>query len=288
MAGPRSRPRSMLESYCAQLGTLLGLVTAKQQAETAAMLARQGMLEAQAADRAKSNFLANMSHELRTPLNAIIGFSEIIKLDRNDVRDRYPRYAEYIHDAGKLLLEIINSLLDLARIEAGKMTLEEEWVPLPDLIRSVLRTIQPTAEKKSISVVGKAASTPLVVHIDSTKFKQILLNLLTNAVKFTPAEGTVSLAAERSEAGDLLLSVRDTGIGITPENLPKVLEPFQQVHDPLTRHNDGVGLGLPIARALMGLHGGELRLTSEVGVGTTVWLRLPADRVRPDAPQRTA
>jgi signal transduction histidine kinase len=274
----------MLESYCAQLGTLLGLVTAKQEAETAAMLARQDMLAARAADRAKSNFLANMSHELRTPLNAIIGFSEIIKLDRIDVRDRYPRYAEYIHDAGKLLLDIINSLLDLARIEAGKMTLEEEWVPLPDLIHSVLRTIQPTAEKKAISVAYEAAPAPLAIHIDSTKFKQILLNLLTNAVKFTPTEGRVSIAVERGEAGDLLLSVRDTGIGITPENLQKVLEPFQQVHDPLTRHNDGVGLGLPIAKALMGLHGGELWLASETGIGTTVRLRLPADRVRPDAP----
>jgi signal transduction histidine kinase len=276
----------MMESYCGQLGTLLGLVTAKQQAEAAAMLARQGMLEARAADRAKSNFLANMSHELRTPLNAIIGFSEIIKLDRDDARDRHPRYAEYIHDAGKMLLEIINSLLDLARIEAGKMTLEEEWVPLVDVARSALQTIHPIAEKKSIDVSCDTGPTPLEVHIDPTKFKQILLNLLTNAVKFTQAEGKVSIAVEHESAGGLQMSIQDTGIGITREHLQKVLEPFQQVHDPLTRHNDGVGLGLPIAKALIGLHGGELRLTSEASIGTTVWLSLPADRVRPDAAPR--
>jgi signal transduction histidine kinase len=283
MAGSRSRPQSILDSYCSQLGTLFGLATAKQQAENAAILARQGMLEARAADRAKSNFLANMSHELRTPLNAIIGFSEIIKLDRIDVRDKYPRYAEYIHDAGRLLLEIINGLLDLARIEAGKLTLDEEWVPLADTFRSILQTIRPMAEKKSIEVSSDIGSASLLIYIDPTKFKQILLNLLSNAVKFTNAEGKVSIITRYEEAGDLLMMVQDTGIGISPEHLPAVLDPFKQVHDPLTRHNDGVGLGLPIAKALMGLHGGELRLTSETGIGTTAWLRLPAARVRPDA-----
>ena len=276
----------MLESYCVQLGAVFGLVTAKRQAEAAAMLARQGMLEAQAADRAKSSFLANISHELRTPLNAIIGFSEIIKLDKTDARDKFPQYAEYIHDAGKLLLGIINGLLDLARIEAGKLTLEEEWVVLSEATASALRTIQPLAEKKSIEVSCDAGPASLLVHIDPTKFKQILLNLLSNAVKFTPAEGKIAISVERDGAADLVMSIRDTGIGIPSEHLPKVLEPFQQVRDPLTRHNDGIGLGLPIARALMGLHGGELRLTSEASAGTTVSLRLPADRVRHNAPIR--
>jgi signal transduction histidine kinase len=280
MAGSKGRPQSMMESYCSQLGSLLGLDMAKQQAEAAAILARQDMLEARAADRAKSNFLANMSHELRTPLNAIIGFAEIIKNDGGDTRDKYPRYAEYIYDSGRLLLDIINGLLDLARIEAGKLALEEEWMPLIDIARSALQTIQPIAEKKSIDISCDAGPTPLAVHIDPTKFKQILLNLLTNSVKFTPPAGKVVIAAEREEAGDLMIAIHDTGVGITAEHLQKVLEPFQQVHDPLTRHNDGIGLGLPIAKALMGLHGGELRLTSEAGIGTTAWLRLPADRVR--------
>ncbi|HJU19922.1 MAG TPA: HAMP domain-containing sensor histidine kinase [Stellaceae bacterium] len=275
-----------MDSYCAQLGTLLGLVTAKQRAEAAAMIARQGMLEARAANRAKSTFLANMSHELRTPLNAIIGFSEIIKLDTLDMRDRYPRYAEYIHDAGTLLLGIINGLLDLARIEAGKLMLEEEWVGLAQLTRSTLQTIRPLAEKKSVAVAcdiaGNLGPIPLAIRVDSTKFKQILLNVLSNSVKFTPAGGTIAIAAEREDAGDLIITVRDSGIGIAPEHVERVLEPFQQVHDPLTRRSDGVGLGLPIAKALAGLHGGDLELTSQIGVGTTVSLRLPADRVRPE------
>jgi signal transduction histidine kinase len=283
MAGARSRPQSILDSYCAQLGTLFGLATAKQQAENAAILARQDMLEARAADRAKSNFLANMSHELRTPLNAIIGFSEIIKLDRIEARDKYPCYAEYIHDAGKLLLEIINGLLDLARIEAGKLTLDEEWVILAAPFRSILQTIRPIAEKKSIEINCDISSTPLVVHIDLVKFKQILLNLLSNSIKFTEIGGKISITMVQEDAGDLLMTVQDNGIGISPEHLPTVLEPFKQVHDPLTRHNDGIGLGLPIAKALMGLHGGALWLTSAAGIGTTAWLRLPAARVRCDA-----
>ena len=283
MAGSRNKSQPMLENYCSQLGNLFGLATAKQQAEATAIIARQGMLEAQAADRAKSVFLANMSHELRTPLNAIIGFSEIIKLDARDARDKYPQYAGYIHDAGTLLLEIINGLLDLARIEAGKLVLEEEWVSLSHMTASVLQTMRPLAESKSIATTCDAGPTPLAVHVDVTKFKQILLNLLSNAVKFTPPGGKVAIGAGRADTGDLAISIEDSGIGIPSEQVQKVLEPFQQVHDPLMRRNDGVGLGLPIAKGLIGLHGGVLELTSQTGVGTTVLLRLPADRVRADA-----
>jgi signal transduction histidine kinase len=273
----------MLDSYCAQLGALLGLVTAKQQAEAAALHARQGMLEAQAADRAKSVFLANMSHELRTPLNAIIGFSELIKLDAHEARDKHPQYAGYIHEAGTLLLAIINGLLDLARIEAGKLVLEEAWVSLSEVTASVLQTLRPLAQSKSITTTCDAGPVPLAIHVDATKFKQILLNILSNAVKFTPAGGRVAIGAGCADAGDLAISIADNGIGIPPEQVQKVLEPFQQVHDPLMRRNDGVGLGLPIAKGLIGLHGGTLELTSEVGVGTTVLVRLPADRVRAEA-----
>ncbi|MGH7036942.1 MAG: sensor histidine kinase [Stellaceae bacterium] len=272
-----------MESYCTQLGTLFGLATAKQQAETAAMLARQGMLEARAADRAKSDFLANMSHELRTPLNAIIGFSEAIKLDALDDRDKYPQYAGYIHDASRHLLDIINGLLDLARIEAGKLTLAEEWVALAEVTASVVQTMEPLAGRKAIALTCDAGSRPLAVRVDATRFKQILLNLLSNAVKFTPAGGTVAISVGRTAAGDLVIAVADSGIGIPPEAVERVFEPFQQIDDPLRRRDNGTGLGLPIAKALVGMHGGALELTSTVGAGTTVLLRLPAERVRPAA-----
>lgn len=283
MTGSPNASRSMMESYCAQLGTLFGLATAKQQAETAVLLARQGMLEAKAANRAKSDFLANMSHELRTPLNAIIGFSEAIKLDALNAPDKYPLYAGYIHDAGTHLLAIINGLLDLARIEAGKLTLAEEWIALSEVMASVLQTMRPLVEKKSIALTCDAGPRPLAVHVDATKFRQILLNLLSNAVKFTPAGGTVAIDVERANAGGLTLAIADSGVGIPPDAVERVLEPFQQVDDPLRRREGGAGLGLPIARALIGMHGGTLELTSAVGVGTTVRLRLPAGRVRPDA-----
>jgi signal transduction histidine kinase len=285
------RPESLLESYCAQLGTVLerrypgiALMAAKQRAENAATLANARMLEATAADRAKSRFLANMSHELRTPLNAIIGFSEIIKLDCIQPKERYPEYAEYIHDAGKLLLEIINGLLDLARIEAGKLDIEAEIVPIGAIIAASLRTIAPLAEKKSIELscdldCDLGTSSPLV-WVDPTKFKQIFINLFSNAVKFTPAGGRVTIVYGLDASGDMLIRIADNGIGIAPEHQQTVLQPFEQVEDPLTRQNDGTGLGLPIARALIELHGGQLILNSRVGVGTTVSLRLPRERIR--------
>ena len=282
----RERSESLLENYCSRLGTLLerqytglALLAAKQEADAAAKRAEEAMLAAQAADLAKTKFLANMAHELRTPLNAIIGFSEIIKLDNIQARERYPQYAEYIHDAGILLLNIINGLLDLARIEAGKVHLEEQLVGVGELIQSAIRTIDPIAHKKSIQVKCELADGTVLIHVDRTKFRQIMLNLLSNGVKFTEPGGKISINSRINADRDLIISVKDTGIGIAPEHLHRVLRPFEQVADHLTKENEGAGLGLPIARALIELHGGELVITSDLGAGTTVALRLPRDRV---------
>ena len=276
----------LLDSYCSQLGSLvehryssLALLEAKQQAEKAAIVAHEAMLKAKAADRAKSTFLANMAHELRTPLNAIIGFSEVIKLDKVKSRERYPEYAGYIHDAGSILLGIINGILDLARIEAGKVQLEEELTGFGTLVRSVITTIRPIAQRKSVEVDCAIDDFPLVVNVDTTKFKQVMLNLLSNSVKFTKPQGRIRVASLRHESGDLVLLISDTGIGIPPEQIDKVFQPFEQVADHLTREHEGTGLGLPIAKALIELHGGELILSSELGVGTTARLRLPSSRV---------
>ncbi len=291
IAARRERPEFLLENYCSRLGTLLerqytglALLAAKQEADAAAKRAEEAMLAAQAADLAKTKFLANMAHELRTPLNAIIGFSEIIKLDNIQARERYPQYAEYIHDAGILLLNIINGLLDLARIEAGKVDLEEQLVGVGELIQSAIRTIDPIAHKKSIQVKCEPSHATALIHVDQTKFRQIMLNLLSNGVKFTEPQGKISISSRINAGGELIISIKDTGIGIAPEHLRRVLRPFEQVADHLTKENEGAGLGLPIARALIELHGGELAITSDLGAGTTVALRLPRDRVHRVAP----
>ena len=277
----------LLESYCSRLGSLvehryssLALLEAKQQAEKAASVAHQAMLKAREADRAKSKFLANMAHELRTPLNAIIGFSEIIKLDKIRMREQYPEYAGYIHDAGTILLDIINSILDLARIESGKILLQEELVSLDQLVRSAINTIRPIAQRKAIEIddLGKTRST--IVYVDSLKLKQIMLNLLSNSVKFTEPRGHIEIDTVVDTDGYLVLSIKDTGIGIAAEQIEKVFQPFEQVADHLTRGHEGTGLGLPIAKALIELHGGELVLSSQLGVGTTARIRLPGGRVR--------
>lgn len=287
----RGKPEALLENYCSRLGTLLearytgfALLAAKQEADAAAKHANEAMLEAKAADLAKTRFLANMAHELRTPLNAIIGFSEIIKLDAIQAKERYPQYAEYIHDAGILLLNIINGLLDLARIQAGRVDLDEQIVAVGELIQSAVRTIAPIAEKKSIEVYCKLAQESTLICVDQTKFRQIILNLLSNGVKFTEPRGRILIGSGVDVRGDLVISIKDTGIGIPPEHLERVLSPFEQVAEHLTKENEGTGLGLPIALALIELHGGNLTLSSDLGIGTTVALRLPHERIHGVAP----
>jgi len=287
MAGPRRGPReSLLENYCAQLGTSLeqrhpgfALVAAARDAEIEAAVATAQMLVATAADHAKTKFLANMSHELRTPLNAIIGFSELMKASTPHPGELKSEYAGYIHEAGVLLLDIVNGLLDLARIEAGKLQLNDEWIALVDPLRSATTTVGPIAERKDVKLALQSAVPDLQILVDQTRFTQILLNLLSNAVKFTEPGGRVTVEAATADAGDLVLAVVDSGIGIAPENLERVFEPFEQIEEHLTRQNEGTGLGLSIARALAELHGGRLSLQSTVGVGTTIELRLPTGRV---------
>ena len=287
----REKPETFLGNYCSRLGALLearytglALLAAKQEADAAAKRANEAMLAAKAADLAKTRFLANMAHELRTPLNAIIGFSEIIKLDATQTKERYPQYAEYIHDAGMLLLDIINGLLDLARIQAGRVDLDEQIVSIGELIQSAVRTIAPMAERKSIPVDCELDQASTLICVDQTKFRQIILNLLSNGVKFTEPKGRILISSSVDDRGDLLISIKDTGIGIPSEHLERVLGPFEQVGDHLTKESEGTGLGLPIARALIELHGGNLTLSSEFGMGTTAALRLPHERIHGVAP----
>lgn len=280
----RHRSGSLLDDYCSQLGTLLerryterALIAAKEQAEKAAALAERAMRQAQAADRAKSHFLATMTHELRTPLNAIIGFSEILLAVPRQSGEA-PTYAQYIHESGTQLLGMLNGVLDLARIEAGKLELDEQEVMLEEVVEAAIRPLRAMAEDKQVAIVcGAMIGSPL--WLDPAKMTQVFVNLLSNAVKFTPSGGSINIESALA-AGEFSISVCDTGVGIPANDVERVLQPFGQIEDHLTRQNGGLGLGLPIARALVRMHGGDLTLKSEIGAGTTVEVRLPANRLR--------
>jgi signal transduction histidine kinase len=280
----RRETSSLLDDYCLQLGSLLdrrqterALTGARHNAERATRLAEQALREAQAADRAKTNFLANVTHELRTPLNAIIGFSEII--ESGVASSDHGAYGKYIHEAGGRLLGIVNDVLTLARIEADKLDLDEQIASLDEVLRASTRSFQTEAAAKVVTIEHQAGPDHLV-FLDPSKMKQVFDHLLSNAVKFTGDGGSISVSAGRDPNDDLVVTIRDSGCGIPAEDLDRVLEPFGQVEDHLTRQTDGVGLGLPLARAMTRLHGGDLTLTSEVGVGTAVHVSLPAARLR--------
>jgi len=240
---------------------------------------------AEAANQAKSQFLANMSHELRTPLNAILGFSEI--LSRNAIGPLAPEtvqaYAGDIHQSGRLLLNIINDILDLSKIEAGRMELREAPCDLGDLTRGALNLVANAAHAKSLKLVNAVPGDLPMIQADERALTQILLNLVNNAVKFTLPGGEIRVDAARvnhGEAGDgVALAVSDTGIGIASEDIPLVFSAFGQVQDAFVRGHEGAGLGLPIARALAEAQGGRLDLHSRLGIGTRVTLWLPKARI---------
>jgi PAS domain S-box-containing protein len=236
---------------------------------------------ADVAARTRTEFLGNMSHELRTPLNAIIGFAEIIKsemmgpLGHSDYRD----YANDIYESGRHLLEIINDILDVVKIEAGKRELNESLLDVERVLTACLRMAQPKAETAAVTLVNDIEPGLPALRGEELAFKQILTNLLSNAVKFTPAGGSVTLHAGLDVGGGLTIAVADTGIGIAPENIEKVLRPFSQVSADIGRSHDGTGLGLTLVKSLVELHGGTFTLESVLGQGTTAKLWLPSVRL---------
>jgi signal transduction histidine kinase len=250
----------------------------------------QKLLEAAAAgSQAKSAFLATMSHELRTPLNAIIGFSEMISAEPYGPvgDDRYREYAAMINESGMHLLALINDVLDFSKIDANRLGLDEDWADVAEVVGAALRMVRGQAAESGILLLEKLDADLPMLRADARRVRQVLLNLLSNAVKFTPVGGQIRISAFRRDQ-DLLISVADTGIGIAPEDIPKALERFGQIDNGLNRNFSGTGLGLPLSKRLMELHGGTLELTSIVGSGTTVTIMFPASRCQEMPPARAA
>jgi signal transduction histidine kinase len=231
---------------------------------------------AQAASRAKTDFLASMSHELRSPLNAIIGFSEVLKQGQaGDVTARQAEYCGEIMQSGQHLLSLINDILDLSKIEAGKMTLELEKADLPLLLENCLSIVRERALAHDIGLKTRIAGVLGEAMVDVRKFRQMVYNLLSNAVKFTPDGGSIVLEAQRISAGHFEFSVSDTGIGIAARDLPRLFAPFEQLDGSLTRNYEGSGLGLSMVKRLAELHGGGVSVRSEPGKGSCFTVRLP-------------
>ena len=277
LAKLRSAEARRLHSYIAELEA-----TKAKLEETTSGLS-YALERASAASEAKSAFLAAMSHELRTPLNAVIGFSELMLSEALGPVGN-PKYRDYIGDirkSGSHLLSLINDILDLSRLEAGRASLVEGRTSLSAIATQAIQMVQPQAQSGNVTLVMTCDLYLLDVWVDQRRIKQVLLNLLSNAVKFTPEGGRVALKLSQSTQGTKI-AIADTGIGIAATDIPRALEAFGQVDNRLARRFEGTGLGLPLAKQLVELHGGTFQLESEVNVGTTVTIVLPREKILAD------
>ena len=252
-------------------------ITQRKEADMALLGAK---MQSDMANRAKTEFIANMSHELRTPLNAIIGFSDIMK---NEImgplgQDMYKEYVTDIHSSGEGLLKIINEILDISKIESGDRELNESEFPSLDALNMCIELYDARVQEKNIILMNEANDMPLIIG-EELSIKQVISNIYTNAIKYTPKDGRITLFSNYDTDGAFRLSITDTGIGMSEREISKALSPFGQVDNALDRTGAGIGLGLPLAQAIMGIHGGRIEILSEKSIGTTVTLFFPSDRV---------
>ncbi|MBT3532564.1 MAG: PAS domain S-box protein [Rhodospirillaceae bacterium] len=279
-AHPNGQYYQVLERHLSDGSTIILGVDVTERKESEAEL-RDARDRAEDANRAKSRFLASVSHELRTPLNAIIGFSEIIGSELfGPIENRsYAQYGRDIQISGQLLLGLISDILDLSQIDAEEVSLKEKPEDVADLVDECVRLFQKRAEEARIDLSVDLSNAPASIIVDSRRIKQILVNLIGNAMKFTPANGSIMVRAGFNQEGWLVLAVQDSGVGMAAEDIDRAMQPFSQLENDISRDQEGVGLGLSIASRLTALHDGELRIDSEPGAGTLAQVLLPASRI---------
>ncbi|MET1027157.1 MAG: ATP-binding protein, partial [Dongiaceae bacterium] len=233
---------------------------------------------AELASRTKTEFLANMSHELRTPLNAIIGFSEGLREGYfGGLSTQQAEYIRDIHESGRHLLHVVNDILDLSKVEAGRLELTREAIDPKALIDSCLSLMRGKAQDAGLTLTLETQGNPRIFTVDKTRVRQIILNLLSNAIKFTPKGGDVAVRLTGIDASDVVVTIADTGIGMRADEISVALQPFRQIDNSLARRYEGTGLGLPLARLLTELHGGKFHIDSTPGIGTAVTVTLPVE-----------